>query len=83
MAYVIKDEQSLELIRQLARMKRKSLADTIREAIAHEMERETKTIPLMERLQPFYEKYGIREGRPDPDWSEVKRQSDHDWGDSD
>jgi hypothetical protein len=80
MAYVIKDERSVELIRQLARVKRKSLADTIREAIAHEMERETRRTPIMERLRPLHERLGVTEPKQRVDWDELKRRSDEDWG---
>jgi hypothetical protein len=82
MAYVIKDENTVELLRQLARAKRKTVADAIREAAAHEMERETQRIPLMDRLRPYHEKHGFSEPQPGPDWTDVKRQSDADWEDA-
>ena len=82
MAYVIKDEHTVELIRELARRRRKSLADTIRDAIAHEMDREKQRVPLIQRLRPLHEKHGFLDRRPDPDWADVKRQSDSDWGEN-
>ncbi|BDV36353.1 type II toxin-antitoxin system VapB family antitoxin [Methylocystis iwaonis] len=53
MAYSIKDPETDEIIRRLAKAKRKPIVDAIREACLNELERERAKIPLWERLQPL------------------------------
>ncbi|WP_330085001.1 type II toxin-antitoxin system VapB family antitoxin [Methylocystis iwaonis] len=53
MAYSIKDPETDELIRKLAKAKRKPIVEAIKEACANELARERAKIPLWERLQPF------------------------------
>jgi antitoxin VapB len=53
MAFHIKDEATDKAVRRLARLKRKTLTETIREAVEHEYERAHSEIPLVERLKPI------------------------------
>jgi antitoxin VapB len=53
MALHIKDEATDTAVRRLARLKRKTLTETIREAVEHEYERVHSEIPLIERLKPI------------------------------
>lgn len=56
MAYSIKDPETDEIIRRLAKIKRKPIVEAIREACLNELERERAKIPLWERLQPLIER---------------------------
>jgi hypothetical protein len=42
---------------RLAKIKRETLAETIREAVDHEYQRESARVPLIERLRPIQEKF--------------------------
>jgi antitoxin VapB len=53
MALFIRDEATDQAVRRLARLKRKTLTETIREAVEHEYERVRSEIPLIERLKPI------------------------------
>ena len=53
MAFHVKDEATDKAVRRLARLKRKTLTETIREAVEHEYERVHSEIPLIERLKPI------------------------------
>jgi antitoxin VapB len=53
MALHTRDEATDQAVRRLARLKRKTLTETIREAVEHEYERVRFEIPLMERLKPI------------------------------
>jgi len=55
MAFHVKDAATDEAVRQLAKLKRKTLAETIREAVEHEYARVRSEIPLIERLTPIQE----------------------------
>jgi antitoxin VapB len=55
MAFHIKDEATDKAVRRLARLKRKTLTQTIREAVEREHERVHSEIPLIERLKPIQE----------------------------
>jgi antitoxin VapB len=55
MAFHVKDAATDEAVRQLAKLKRKTLAETIREAVEHEYARVRSEIPLIERLKPIQE----------------------------
>jgi antitoxin VapB len=55
MAFHIKDETTDKAVRRLAKLKRKTLTETIREAVEHEYERVRSEIPLIERLKPIQE----------------------------
>jgi len=56
MAYNIKDPETDRIIRALAKLKRKSIVDSIREACEAELKREREKIPLWERLRPLVER---------------------------
>jgi antitoxin VapB len=55
MAFHIKDETTDKAVRRLAKLKRKTLTETIREAVEHEYERVRSEISLIERLKPIQE----------------------------
>jgi antitoxin VapB len=55
MAFHVKDAATDEAVRQLAKLKRKTLTETIREAVEHEYARVRSEIPLIERLKPIQE----------------------------
>jgi antitoxin VapB len=50
MAFHVRDPATDQAVRRLARIKRKTLTDTIREAVVNEYERERARIPLPERI---------------------------------
>jgi antitoxin VapB len=52
MAFHVRDPATDEAVRRLAKLKRKTLTATIREAVQNEIERECKK-PLAERLKPI------------------------------
>jgi antitoxin VapB len=53
MAFHVKDEATDKAVRRLARLKKKTLTETIREAVEHEYQRLHSEIPLIERLRPI------------------------------
>ena len=53
MPFHVRDEATDKAVRRLARLKRKTLTETIREAVEHEYERVRSEIPLIERLKPI------------------------------
>jgi antitoxin VapB len=53
MAFHVKDEATDNAVRRLAKLKRKTLTATIREAVEHEYQRVRSEIPLIERLKPI------------------------------
>jgi antitoxin VapB len=55
MAFHVKDAATDAAVRRLAKLKRKTLAETIREAVEHEYARVRSEIPLIERLKPIQE----------------------------
>lgn len=57
MAFSIKDEATDAAVRRLARLKKKTLTDTIREAVEQEYQRSRAAVPLIERLRPLTERY--------------------------
>jgi antitoxin VapB len=57
MAFHIKDRATDEAVRRLALLKRKTLTDTIREAVEHEYQREQAQIPLIDRLRPIQQQF--------------------------
>ena len=56
MAFHVRDPATDEAVRRLAKLKRKSLTATIREAVEQEYERERRKIPLAERIKPIQER---------------------------
>jgi antitoxin VapB len=57
MAFHVRDKTTDRAVRRLARIKGKTLTDTIREAVDLEYERERLRIPLIERLKPIQERF--------------------------
>jgi antitoxin VapB len=57
MAFHIKDGATDQAVRRLARLKGRSLTETVREAVEHEYAREKSRIPLVDRLQPIQERF--------------------------
>jgi len=53
MPFHVRDEATDKAVRRLARLNRKTLTETIREAVEHEYERVRSEIPLIERLKPI------------------------------
>jgi antitoxin VapB len=53
MPFHVRDEATDWAVRRLARLKGKTLTDTIREAVEHEYRRERMRVPLTERLKPI------------------------------
>jgi antitoxin VapB len=67
MPFHIKDPETDMAVRRLARIKRKSLTATIREAVEHEWQRERNRVPLLERLRSIQDQYAAMRrpgGRP-------------------
>ena len=54
MAFHIRDPATDEAVRRLARLKGKTLTQTIREAVEREYDQEYRKIPLHERLKPIW-----------------------------
>jgi antitoxin VapB len=57
MAFHIRDEATDKAVRRLAKLKRKTLTETVREAVEHEYERIRSEIPLIERLKPIQDQF--------------------------
>ena len=55
MAFHVKDAATDAAVRRLAKLKGKTLTETIREAVQHEYARARSAIPLTERLRPIQE----------------------------
>jgi antitoxin VapB len=53
MAFHIRDEATDKAVRRLAKLKHKTLTETVREAVEHEYQRVRSEIPLIERLRPI------------------------------
>jgi antitoxin VapB len=56
MAFHVRDGATDRAVRRLAKVKGKTLTETIREAVEHEYERERARIPLIERLKPLQDR---------------------------
>jgi antitoxin VapB len=50
MAFHVRDQATDQAVRRLAKLKGKTLTDTIREAVVHEYGRECARIPLLDRI---------------------------------
>jgi antitoxin VapB len=57
MAFHVRDEATDLAVRRLAKLKGKSLTDTIREAVEHEYEREREKIPLLDRIKAIQDEF--------------------------
>jgi antitoxin VapB len=57
MAFHVRDPATDQAVRRLAKIKGKTLTDTIREAVVHEYERERARIPLRDRIAAIQEEF--------------------------
>jgi antitoxin VapB len=57
MAFHVRDEATDAAVRRLAKLKRKTLTETIREAVEHEYERESGRDPFKERIKAIQDKF--------------------------
>ena len=57
MAFHIRDRTTDHAVRRLARLKGKTLTETVREAVVHEYDREKSRTPLIDRLRPIHEHF--------------------------
>jgi len=55
MAFHVRDQATDAAVRRLAKLRGKSLTETIREAVEHEYARTRAAIPLIDRLKPIQE----------------------------
>jgi len=53
MAFDVRDKVTDQAVRELAKLKGKSLTATIREAVENEYQRECRKLPLSERIKPI------------------------------
>jgi antitoxin VapB len=57
MAFHIRDRHTDQAVRRLARLKGKTLTETVREAVEQEYAREKSRVPLIVRLQSVHERF--------------------------
>ena len=57
MAFHVRDQATDDAVRRLAKLKKKTLTATIREAVEHEYERECRQIPFMEHVRAIQERF--------------------------
>ena len=57
MAFHIRDASTDQAVRRLARLKGKSLTETVREAVEQEYAALTSTPPILERLKPLQQRF--------------------------
>ena len=62
MPFHIKDEATDLAVRRLAKLKGKTLTETVREAAEHEYERERAKVPLIERIRRVQEEFRAKRG---------------------
>jgi antitoxin VapB len=55
MAFHVKDPATDQAVRRLAKIKGKSLTETIREAVEREYDREREKVPFLERVKAIQE----------------------------
>lgn len=65
MAFHVKDPATDQAVRRLAKIKGKSLTETIREAVEEEYRREREKIPLLERIKEIQDRAAALAG-PNP-----------------
>lgn len=80
MAYQIKDEKTLGKLRHLAKVRKTTVADVLREAVDHEAEREIRAVTTMQLLRPILERSRALGTEKAIDWEDEKRRSDELWG---
>jgi antitoxin VapB len=57
MSFYVKDPATDKAVRRLARLRGKTLTETIREAVEKALEQETRPASLRERLKPIQERF--------------------------
>ncbi|MRG57723.1 hypothetical protein GF108_19310 [Phyllobacterium sp. SYP-B3895] len=57
MAFSVKDKATDEAVRRLAKLKKTSLTEAIREAVVHEYERVKQEAPIHQRLDKIFAEY--------------------------
>ena len=57
MAFHVRDQATDSAVRRLAKLKRKTLTATIREAVEREYQRECEHIPFMEHVRAIQERF--------------------------
>jgi antitoxin VapB len=57
MAFYVRDEKTDAAVRRLARLTKRGLTETIRDAVDAEYERQRRSLPLAERLKPLVNRY--------------------------
>ncbi|HVP85231.1 MAG TPA: type II toxin-antitoxin system VapB family antitoxin [Rhizomicrobium sp.] len=57
MAFHVKDPATDQAVRRLAKIKGKSLTETIREAVEQEYEREQEKVPFLEKVKAIQEEF--------------------------
>jgi antitoxin VapB len=62
MAFHVRDAATDLAVRRLAKLKGKTLTDTIREAVDHEYERERKRVPLLDRIKAIQDEVAALSG---------------------
>jgi antitoxin VapB len=65
MAFHVKDPATDQAVRRLAKIKGKSLTETIREAVEEEFRREREKIPLLDRIKEIQDRVAALKG-PNP-----------------
>ena len=80
MPYHIKDERTERLLRELARVRKRTMADVLRDALSEAMQRHNERVPLAGRLEPLRAKVRALGRRKPVDWDALKRANDEDWG---
>jgi antitoxin VapB len=56
MAFHVKDKATDQAVRRLAKLKGKTLTETIREAVENEFAREKAKVPLLDRIKEIQDK---------------------------
>lgn len=82
MSYLIKDQSVLQTLSYLAKVRNRTVIDVLREAVAHEADREKAKANTMSRLQPVLAKARAmsRTPRTPLDWQAEKHAADELWG---
>lgn len=57
MAFHVKDPATDQAVRRLAKIKGKSLTETIREAVEREYEREQEKVPFLEKVKAIQKEF--------------------------
>jgi antitoxin VapB len=80
MAFHVRDPETDELVRKLAKKKGKGITDAIREAVKHELEREEPKLSLWERTADIRARLNAN---ADPNFTPDKAFFDDLWGQGD